>query len=184
MGTKVKHKVKHRTHKRKPSKFSLFSHKIADVFKEIVEVPEEELEKEVVDTPVEEVVESIIEEPEEVASVEQEYDPLHEEIVQQLNKAASEWKETGDTGLHLTAPVSFRSKIKSFWSKLKHSDNLSPRLKKRVDEIVNKASVRLANADESVVREEWEGMLEKMEEKITSAERLEIEKIYKELSEK
>jgi hypothetical protein len=168
MGKKtVKHhriKKHHRKHK-KNSKFSLFKHKIADVFKEIVEAPPEP-QAEVKEEVKTEVKQEVKEEPKEVER--EESNPLRNEVLQNLNSAVSRWKETGDVGLHLEPPApTFGNKVKAFWSRIKTK---TPVPKK-------------SDGTPAVsVKEEWKEVVEKVKSVNSSSERKEIEKLYKELS--
>ncbi len=215
----VKHHRKHKKlAKHHPSRFSLFKHRIADVFKEIVEAPEQEkaelvhdfqelpqsmpedekiapIEKEEV-SPVK--VEEKVEEVEEEDLLKQERDrrrdAVHEEILQNLNKAVSDWKQSGDVGLHLQAPVSLREKVRKFLSKMKrHPADVSTKVEEHAEEVAEKVASRIKEAEETgkqvdaeeIIGEEWKSVVHKMEEVSRKpSEREEIEKIYKELSEK
>ncbi len=199
MNKKVEHHKKehhekshHEAVSHKPSKFSLFKHKIASIFKEIVEAPPEEIKpmqelevkEEVKPVPEEELDEDELEEKE----LEKHRDVLHEEILENLNSAVSRWKETGDVGIHFEAPVPLREKVKFLLSGIK-SSALSSKLKNKMDEVVEKVSLRLKKAESSgqkvnselVVKDEWKKVLQKMESVSGPSEREEIEKIYKEL---
>lgn len=184
----------------KSSKFSLFKHRVSGLFKDIVEVPPEELkemeEKEL--TPVEDtpkyspVFEEAPEEDYEAVRLqerEQVRERIHEHIVKNLNEAVAHWKETGDVGLHLEPPVPLRERVKSFWNKIKPSGSVSDKLKNYADEVLEKVSSRMKKAEvhgehvdaEIVIKEEWSSVLKRAESVSTSSERAEIEKIYKEL---
>ncbi len=183
----VKHKEAH-----KPSRFSLFKHKIASIFKEIVEVPPEEI-KPVELEPVETAA-VVQKEPEEEVddepSEEEKPNELHREILSSLNEAVARWKETGEVGVHLEAPVPLREKVKTFLSNITHRGSpISAKLKDRIEEVAEKVSLRVKKAEvsgenvdtNSIVRDEWKNILEKMESVSKRSERAEIEKIYKEL---
>ena len=197
---KKKHVKHHKTHvhhkpKREPSRFSLFSHKIANVFKDIIEAPPEPPKEEVEEvSEVESVSEVLKVEEEELQTPEIEKEPEHDlkhaEVMQNLNKAVASWKETGDIGIHLEAPVPLREKVKLFWSKVKNkSSPVSAKLKSRIDEVIAKAATRVKKAEvsgekvntEKVVKQEWGKVFDKMEAVSKPSERKEIEKIYKEL---
>jgi len=203
MSKEVKHHTKpHAEQKHEPSKFSLFKHKIANVFKEIVEAPPVVVEKQ---EPVQEDVhivqkdesKSVIEEEEideddlQAQEREKTRDMIHEYITSNLNDAVSKWKETGDVGLHLEPPVPLREKVKSFWSKLKEkSSPIAAKLRGQIEDVAEKVSARMKKAEHTgqkidsdvIVKEEWNRVLEKMESISSPSEREEIEKIYKELA--
>ncbi|VVB81704.1 Uncharacterised protein [uncultured archaeon] len=188
----------------KPSRFSLFKHKVAGLFKDIVEVPPEELKpkEEVVEevSPFQEIKEEEIEKEEEQVdedvSVEDERErtrqQIHAHIVQNLNQAVSKWKETGEIGMHLEPPVPLSDRMKAVWDKIRPaSAAVSAKLKCYADEVMEKVSSRLQKAEveghhvepEAVIEEEWGTVLKKIEEVSSSSERDEIEKIYKQLIE-
>lgn len=208
-------------HSVKPSGFSLFKHRIADVFKEIVEAPPEEkkveVEKEVEgeiritavesdlpendfgvvevskkeDKPEIHVEEDVEEEDVELKEREEMREKIHQHIVSNLNEAVSKWKETGEVGVRLEPPVPWREKVKSFWSQFKFkSVPLGLKVKEQVDFVMQKVESRMKKAEssgvkidsDSVVREEWSKVIEKIESVGSPSERDEIEKIYKELS--
>lgn len=200
---KVNHPAEHHHEPPKPSRFSLFKHKVAGLFKDIVEVPPEEVKpKEVV---VEEVspFQEIKEEPEKEVEVDEESareqelertrQQIHQHIVQNLTQAVSRWKETGEVGLHLEPPVPLSDKMKKVWERIKPASvAVSAKLKMYADEVMEKVSFRLHKAEveghhvepEVVIEEEWGSVLKKIEEVSPSSERDEIEKIYKQLIEK
>ena len=201
------HRNEHETHHQKShhevhqeSKFSLFKHRIADVFKDMVEAPPEEKPapkeemKEETDTPIITAKVPVEEEIDEEELVQREKekarDEQHEEIMQSLNQAVAKWKETGDVGEHLEPPVPLREKVKHFWSKMKFNTAVSEKLKNRVEEVFEKVSSRVKKAEhhgenvdtEKVIQEEWKSVFEKVESVSQPSEREEIEKLYKELS--
>ncbi|MEM3154603.1 MAG: hypothetical protein QW165_03515 [Candidatus Woesearchaeota archaeon] len=182
MGKEVNHPHrklhKHREHheKTQPSKLSLFKHRVADLFKEIVEdVPEDtksvELSEEVTggiritaetnELPEKEKVgeKEILEtaEIEELSADElkqQEREEMrqriHEHIVTNLNSAVARWKETGEIGIHLEPPVPLKEKVKSFLSKVKaKSSPVASKLKSRVEEVAEKVAARVKQAKKS-----------------------------------
>ncbi|MBW2969660.1 hypothetical protein KY319_00900 [Candidatus Woesearchaeota archaeon] len=183
----------------KPSGFSLFKHRIAGLFKDIVEVPPEELKvEEKIEEPVEDAPKysPVFEEDPEgdyeaVRKKEREEmrEKIHDHIVGNLNEAVARWKETGDVGLHLEPPVPLRERVKSFWNKIKPSVSVSEKLKGYADEVFEKVSSRLKKEEvhgkpvdvDIVIEEEWSSVLKRAESVSTSSERAEIEKIYKEL---
>jgi len=185
----------------KPSRFSLFKHKVAGLFKDIVEVPPEELKpKEVVVeevSPFQEIKEEEAEkEVDEESAGEQERErtrqQIHEHIVQNLTQAVSRWKETGEIGMHLEPPVPLSDKMKKVWERIKPASiAVSAKLKMYADEVMEKVSFRLQKAEveghhvepEVVIEQEWGSVLKKIEEVSPSSERDEIEKIYKQLIE-
>jgi len=153
----------------------LFKHKVAGLFKEIVEAPPEEKRVEPVkevetiehgiritaetsDTPVkeveerkEEVVEEEVDE-EDLRNKEREEmrEQIHEHIVSNLNNAVSKWKETGDIGVHLEPPVPLKDKVKSFWSKVREkSSPMALKLKNQIEEVAEKVAARLKRAEHS-----------------------------------
>jgi len=181
----VKHHRATRKKSKKRSKFSLFKHKIADIFKEIVEAPPEPPKEVVEQNGVQEVEPIITAEPSaideshsEVHEPEKEVpDAQHEEILSLLNQSVARWKETGDVGLHLEAPVPMREKMRKFLSTLK-SSHVSQKIQGEIQRVVQKAS---SLKTEKAVRQEWKEIVKKAEA-ASPAEREEIEKIYKELS--
>jgi len=201
---KKKKKVKHHTthKKKKSSKFSLFKHKVADVFNEIIEVPDEpeKIETEELshseklpEITKEEMDEFDIREKEikiRKEEVERRRDVKHEEIISNLSQAVSKWKETGDIGIHLKAPVPLRERVLSFLSRIKRSPVVGT-LQSKAEDVAEKVNVRVEEAKEAgekpdtkiIVKEEWDKVLHRMEEVGDATERKEIEKIYKELSE-
>ena len=211
MGKEVTHKTHNEHHKaahheKKESKFSLFKHKLADVFKDIVQPPPEPVVEKVAENvrneddvhivqfgekvDVKEEVE-VDEEDSRVQEREKTREMIHEHITGRLNEAVSKWKETGDVGIHLEPPVPLKDKVKSFLSKMKtKSAPLSVMLKNRAEEVMEKVAARLTKAEHSgqkmnadeVVREEWTKVLEKAESASNPSERDEIEKIYKQLA--
>jgi len=169
MARKVKHK--HSKHHKKSSKFSLFRNKIADTFKEIVEAPEEPIEEIVEDTE-EEVLDPEEKEIED-AIVEEEFDPKRDEILQALNIAVDKWKQTGEVGIHLEAPISLREKVRNLLTKKPHSQKFN-------EPVVEELTEKPINT-EKIVREEWQEVVHKIKTFSKPSERDEIEKIYKEL---
>lgn len=197
------HQEHHHPEPPKPSRFSLFKHKVAGLFKDIVEVPPEEikLKEEVVEeaSPFQEIKEEDEKEVEvdEESSRENERErtrqQIHEHIVQNLNQAVSRWKETGEIGMHLEPPVPLSDKMKKVWERIKPASvAVSAKLKMYADEVMERVSSRLQKAEveghhvepEVVIEEEWGSVLKKIEKVSTSSERDEIEKIYKQLIEK
>jgi len=158
---------------KQPSKFSLFKHRVAGLFKEAVEAPPEEHiepEKEVEtvehgiritaetsDAPVkeieerkEEVVEEVDEEDLRRQEREEMREKIHEHIVSNLNNAVSKWKETGDIGVHLEPPVPLKDKVKSFLSKVREkSSPMALKLKNQIEEVAEKVAARLKRAEHS-----------------------------------
>lgn len=195
------HKDQHHHELPKPSRFSLFKHKVAGLFKDIVEVPPEELKpKEVVVeevSPFQEIKEEPEKEVDEESVREEERErtrqQIHEHIVQNLTQAVSRWKETGEVGLHLEPPVPLSDKMKKVWERIKPASvAVSAKLKMYADEVMKKVSSRLEKAEveghhvepEVVIEQEWGSVLKKIEEVSPSSERDEIEKIYKQLIER
>jgi len=172
----VEHKPEH--HVKNESKFSLFKHRIAGMFKDIVEAPPEPVAEE---TPAEGLrgeddihivqfggnvavkeeakIKKKGEEPEDdeidedglrTQEREKTREMIHEHIASKLNEAVSKWKETGDVGLHLEPPVPLREKVKGILSKIKtKSAPLSVMLKSRMDEVMEKVSARMKKAEHS-----------------------------------
>jgi hypothetical protein len=217
MGKEVSHKHHKETHKaehheKEESRFSLFRHRIADMFREAVEPPSETVveEKEAVEEVrsgddvhivqfgdkvevKEEKVED--EEPDEDDSLAQEREDtrkrIHEHITGRLSEAVSKWKETGDVGVNLELPVPLKEKVKGLLSKMKtRSAPLSAMLKNKAEEVMETVHSRLKKAEQlgekvnadDVVREEWTKVLSKVESVSGKSDREEIEKIYKQLS--
>ncbi len=216
MGKEISHKhQKHHKsehHEKKESKFSLFKHKLAGIFREIVEAPpepvvekksSEELQGD--DIRIVQFGEVAVKEEAEVEKLPEEADEddlrekeredtrkmIHEHITGRLNEAVSKWKETGDVGIHLEPPVPLREKVKGLLSKMKtKSAPLSLMLKNRAEEVMEKVAARMKKAEHSgekvntdeIVKEEWTKVLTKVESVSRKSERDEIEKIYKQLS--
>ena len=216
MGKEVSHKH-HNEHKaaheeKKESRFSLFRHKIAGVFREAVEAPPEPVveEKSVEEFRGEDDVHIVqfgdkVEAEEQKSVVEEELDEtdlkereredtrklIHEHIAGKLSEAVSKWKETGDIGVNLEPPVPLGEKVKGFLSRMKtKSAPLSAMLKNKAEEVMERVSARMKKAEhlgekvntDEVVREEWTKVLSKVEAVSGESERDEIEKIYKQLS--
>jgi len=155
---KVKHHRAKRKEKKKSSKLSLFKHKVAGIFKEIVESPPEPIKEKPVEVteqsesqfepPEHAIVEPIVEEEPESEIVEKEniHDAMHAEILDKLNQSVSKWKETGEVGLHLEPPPkSFREKFKLFLARFKRShvsEDLKKKIEKVVEEVKPKAVVK------------------------------------------
>ncbi len=190
-------KASHEVHQ--DSKFSLFKHRIADVFKDMVEAPPEEkpVPKEDLKEPDAPIITAKVPVEEEIdeeelvqREKEKKRDEQHEEILQNLNQAVAKWKETGSVGVNLEPPVPLRDRVKHFWSKMKFNTAVSEKLKNRVEEVVEKVSSRVRKAEhhgdhvdtEKVIQEEWKSVFEKVEAVSQPSEREEIEKLYKELS--
>jgi len=203
-----------------PSKFSLFKNRISGLFKEIVEVPPEEIKPKeefveesdvpeikmfgedgtnikVVPEEEKEIEKPDEEEPDEDILLEQEREntreKIHEHIVNNLNEAVAKWKETGEVGMHLEPPVPLKDKMMKVWERMKPASiAISAKLKNYADEVIEKVSSRLKKAEvegvhvdaEVVIGQEWGRVLKKIEAVSPSSERDEIEKIYKELTEK
>jgi len=126
MVKKVKHSHK-KSHKHKKSKFSLFKHRVADAFKEIVDAPPEVVEE------IKELIEpEEVEEPEqaEAEAPVEEFDEKRDQILQTLNSAVESWKETGDIGMHLEEPKKLRDRVHNLLVKMKkgHSKKVSHEL--------------------------------------------------------
>lgn len=150
-------------------------------------VPEEEKEIEKPDD----------EEPDDDILLEQEREntreKIHEHIVNNLNEAVAKWKQTGEIGMHLEPPVPLKDKMMKVWEKMKPASfAISAKLKNYADEVIERVSSRLKKAEvegvhvdaEVVIEQEWGKVLKKIEDVSPSSERDEIEKIYKELTEK
>jgi hypothetical protein len=221
MGKEVTHKTHNsenekrehgRHHERKESKFALFKHKLAGVFKEIVQPPPEPVEikeeaqelgddirivqfgdKVDVKAEAEKAAEEDEIDEDDLRAKEREKtrDMIHDHITGRLNEAVSKWKETGDVGVHLEPPVPLHEKVKGLLAKMKtKSAPLSVMLKNRAEEVIEKVAVRLKKAEHSgekvntddIVKEEWTKVLSKVESVSGKSERDEIEKIYKQLS--
>ena len=176
MGKEISHKhEKHHKsehHEKKESKFSLFKHKLAGIFREIVEAPPEPVvEKkssgellgddiriiqfgDKVAVKEESEVEKLPEDADEDDLREKEREDtrkmIHEHITGRLNEAVSKWKETGDVGIHLEPPVPLREKVKGLLSKMKtKSAPLSLMLKNRAEEVMEKVAARMKKAEHS-----------------------------------
>ena len=176
MGKEISHKhEKHHKsehHEKKESKFSLFKHKLAGIFREIVEAPpepvvekksSEELQGDdiriiqfgdKVAVKEESEVEKLPEDADEDDLREKEREDtrkmIHEHITGRLNEAVSKWKETGDVGIHLEPPVPLREKVKGLLSKMKtKSAPLSLMLKNRAEEVMEKVAARMKKAEHS-----------------------------------
>lgn len=72
-------------------------------------------------------------------------DDAREEVLFTLNNATKQWKETGDIGIHLEAPVPFHEKAKAVWNKIAYdiSPKLAAKLKEEIDYVAEKASAHL-----------------------------------------
>ncbi len=217
MGKEISHKHHKETrkaehHEKEESKFSLFRHKVAGMFREAVEPPAEPVveEKEVVEevrgddvhivqfgdkVEVKEEKKVEDEEPDEddfrVQEREDTRKLIHEHITGKLSEAVSKWKETGDIGVNLEPPVPLKEKVKGLLSRMKtKSAPLSAMLKNKADEVMETVHSRLKKAEQlgekvnadAVVREEWAKVLSKVESVSDKSDREEIEKIYKQLS--
>ncbi len=212
-------KVNHQeeTEVQKEPRFSLFKSRISGLFKDIVEVPPEELKPEEEfseESDIPEIkmmgddgddVKVVPEEEKEVEEDESDEevlreqerenmrDKIHEHIVSNLNDAVAKWKETGELGVNLEPPVPLKDKVRGVWERMKPASfAISAKLKNYADEVILKVSSRLKKAEveghpvdaEVVIEEEWGRVLKKIEAVSSSSERDEIEKIYKELTEK
>lgn len=212
-------KVKHHKHEPKHHEshkdgfFSRLSKKFNDAVVDIIEVPEEEkikeelVEEKVVESSFEEVAERLnseasenknvideIEESDEVEVKQKEREEMreriHDYIMNNLDSAVKKWKETGDVGVHLDAPVPFRERFKSFIGRFKLKRSVRQKLETQAELVSSKVVERVEVAEKSgkkvdterIVREEWKSVVEKMESVSNPSEREEIEKIYKELS--
>ncbi len=180
MGKEINHKHHKAAHKpvhhnKQESKFSLFKHKIANMFRNIVEAPPEPVveEKEVAEavrgeddirivqfdekSAVKTEIAKKVEEPEEIDEDdlrEQEREDtrklIHDHITGKLSEAVSKWKETGDVGVHLEPPVPLREKVKSLLSRMKtKSAPLSAMLKNKAEEVMEKVAARMKKAEHS-----------------------------------
>ncbi len=176
--TQHKHEAEHGHHEPRqhtPSKFSLFKHRVADVFKDIVEAPPIEknetpteidaaekesgviehgirITAETTDAKeVDRVVE--VEELDEDATLQDEREKtremIHEHIVGKLNSAVAQWKETGNIGVNLEPPVPLKDKVKLIWSRMKEKGTpLAARLKQEIGLVAEKVSSRLKRAEQ------------------------------------
>jgi len=151
--------------KKKKSRFSLFRHKVSDVFKDMVEPPCEDICEDIEETkdetknekeestlkPIDEQVTEApeepekVEEPEQTPNIDREDNAAHEEIVGTLNSAVAEWKQTGEVGLHLEPPVPFSTKLKTFWARVKPTD-----VSVKVKDSVNAVASTVASGIEKV----------------------------------
>ncbi len=174
MGKEVSHKHHKEPHKavheEKESRFSLFRHKIAGVFREAVEAPPEPV---VDENSIEEVRgeddvrivqfgDKVEAEEQKSVEVEEELDEtdlkereredtrklIHEHIAGKLSEAVSKWKETGDIGVNLEPPVPLGEKVKGFLSRMKtKSAPLSAMLKNKAEEVMERVSARMKKAE-------------------------------------
>ncbi|RJQ21403.1 hypothetical protein C4580_02585 [Candidatus Woesearchaeota archaeon] len=73
------------------------------------------------------------------------------EALDVLNEATQRWKQTGDPGLHLTAPVPLTERAKNIWNKLAHdlSPKLAARLKTNIDAVAARAGKKISEVQAS-----------------------------------
>lgn len=160
-------------HKHEPSKLSSLKHKMADLFKEMVEPPpKQEIEAEVPeaelvehgiritaetdDAPVKEIeqppkeVEELDEDALRNEEREKTREMIHEHIVGKLNSAVAQWKETGNIGVNLEPPVPLKDRVKSMWSHMKEkSAPLAAKLKRDIEQVADKVAARLKKAEQT-----------------------------------
>lgn len=113
------------------------------------------------------------------------------EILETLNEAAARWRETGDLGITLKAPVPLRERLARVVSILKKgmSAQVSKRFSKEAPRVRANIEQRIKETEsagqkantEQIVREEWKEVVEKMMTQSSGSQRAEIEKIYKQL---
>lgn len=158
------------------------------------------------------------------------------DVLDELNNATQRWKETGESGMHLEAPVPLSERAKQVWNKLAHdvSPKVANALKSKIEVVAQTANTKLhqihvpqmptlqkttpvqppsppvpqrhdepqtsqttqtaqtpsaqpaepASAEQidHAIIASWMDVLKKAEDKATPAEREEIEKLYKQLS--
>lgn len=159
-------------------------------------------------------------------------------VLDELNSATQRWKETGESGMHLEAPVPLSERAKKVWDKIAHdvSPKVANALKNKIEVVAQTANTKLHQIQmptfertrnttatapptpplpqkpettlvqptvqpqatpkqntppttpvspeqlDNAIISSWMEVLKKTEENATPAEREEIEKLYKQLS--
>ena len=111
-------------HRPKPSPVSKITHSVEAFFKEAVQAPPEPQESktsEEIQTPAQETTrtETLVDQETEKEPPVEEQDERRDEILGKLNHATQQWKDSGDIGLTLKAPIPFRERVKTVLSYVK-----------------------------------------------------------------
>lgn len=132
-------------------KTSTITQKLSSFFKEAVKAPPPEPEP----TPEEPELPPLTthtdeweETPEETTADEEEVSREQTEapdVLDELNSATQRWKETGDPGLHLEAPVPLSERAKQVWNKIAHdvSPKVAHALKNKIDIVAQTANTKI-----------------------------------------
>ncbi|MBI4146426.1 hypothetical protein HY489_03755 [Candidatus Woesearchaeota archaeon] len=141
--------------KKKLDTIHQLTHKVGDFLKEAVKAPEKPIHSEETHELEEtdqnnswEEIRKHQELPEEVDEIEDE--PIEEppeisnDVLDNLNQATQQWKQTGDSGIHLEAPVPFTERARAVWQKIaKQSPIIGAAIKNQIENVAARATARL-----------------------------------------